>query len=71
MTAEISVALISFLGMVLGSVSGIIISAKLTNFRLAQLEKKVEKHNCLVERMALAERDINEIAGRVAHLDGI
>ena len=57
--------------MVLGSVSGIIISAKLTNFRLAQLEKKVEKHNCLVERMALAERDINEIAGRVAHLDGI
>ena len=71
MTAEISVALISFLGMVLGSVSGIIISAKLTNFRLAQLEKKVEKHNCLVERMALAERDINEIAARVAQLDGI
>ena len=58
MTSEILVAIISFCGMVIGSISGIVISAKLTNFRLAQLEKKVEKHNSLVERMALAERDI-------------
>ncbi len=71
MTTEIWVGLLSFLGMVIGSVSGIVISAKLTNYRLSQLEKKVEKHNCLVERVALVEREIKTIAARVSNLDGI
>lgn len=38
-----------------GSLGGILASARLTNFRSQQLEKKVEKHNNLVERMQAVE----------------
>lgn len=31
---------------------------KLTNFRIEQLERRVEKHNQIVERIAVAERDL-------------
>lgn len=46
MTETIIVALISLAGTFLGTFSGI----KLVNYRIEQLEKKVEKHNNLVER---------------------
>lgn len=42
--------LLQFLGMVIGSITGILVSARLTTYRIEQLEKKVEKHNNLVER---------------------
>lgn len=48
-------ALLSMLGTLAGSVIGVMTANKLTTFRLEQLEKKVEKHNNLVERMALVE----------------
>lgn len=51
----------SFLGSALGCVGGILATQRLTAYRLEQLEKKVDRHNCLVERMALAERDIENI----------
>ena len=40
-----------FLGTIIGTFAGIMTSTKLTNYRLEQLEKKVDKHNNLVERM--------------------
>lgn len=43
-------ALLAFTGTVVGSIGGILASARLTNYRIQQLEKKVEKHNGLVER---------------------
>ena len=43
-------ALISLAGSAIGAMSCIIISARLTNYRLEQLEKKVEKHNGVIER---------------------
>ena len=55
MQPEIIVALLSMLGTLAGSVIGVLTANKLTTFRLEQLEKKVEKHNNLVERMALVE----------------
>jgi hypothetical protein len=70
MPSEILVAVISFCGMVVGSISGMVISAKLTNFRLAQLERKVEKHNSLIERMYAAETDIRVLSQRVKDLEG-
>lgn len=48
--AEIIVALITLAGSALGSLAGILINSKLSNYRIAQLEKKVDKHNSLVER---------------------
>lgn len=48
-------ALLSMVGTLAGSIIGVLTANKLTTFRLEQLEKKVEKHNNLVERMALVE----------------
>lgn len=58
MTPEVTVAVIAGVGTLLGSLLGVLASSKLTNHRLEQLEKKVEKHNNLVERMAVVERDL-------------
>jgi hypothetical protein len=52
------VAIISLCGTLIGTFGGIIASTKLTTYRLEQLEKKVEKHNTLVERMYKVEEDI-------------
>ena len=71
---EITIAILSFLGTCVGTVSGILTASRLTNYRLEQLEKKVAKHNNLVERMACAEesvksahRRIDEIKEEVMH----
>ncbi|MDR7814649.1 hypothetical protein [Lacrimispora sp.] len=50
MPTDIMVALISLAGSGVGAFVGIIASAKLTNYRLEQLEKKVDKHNTVIER---------------------
>ena len=44
------VAIIGLAGSGIGSVLGVIASAKLTSYRLEQLEKKVQAHNNLIER---------------------
>ena len=57
MSDIIVVALISFAGTLLGTFGGIITSNKLTNYRIEELEKKVEKHNKVVERVYILEKD--------------
>lgn len=44
------VALFSLAGTIVGSLTGILTAARLTNYRLQQLEKKVDVHNNLVAR---------------------
>lgn len=46
MTGEIVVAILSLIGTLAGSYGGI----RLMSYRIEQLEKKVEKHNNLIER---------------------
>lgn len=47
------------------SLAGIIITAVITNslvkYRVEQLEKKVDKHNNLIERMFVCETEIKDI----------
>ncbi len=50
MSDAVVVALIGLAGSGLGSVLGILVSSKLTQYRLEQLEKKVQAHNNLIER---------------------
>ena len=57
MTSEVLVAVLSLLGTAFGSVAGIMAANKLTNYRIAELEKKVDKHNTIIERFALLEQD--------------
>ena len=57
--AEISdtiiVAVIGLMGSGAGAFGGILVSSKLTQYRLGQLGKKVQAHNHLVERMYQVE----------------
>lgn len=56
MSETVVVALLAFLGTVLGSLFGVVAASKLTTYRIEQLEKKVEKHNNLIERVHLLEK---------------
>lgn len=56
MSDVIIVAMISLIGTLGGSFGGIITANKLSNYRIEQLEKKVEKHNCVIERVYLLEK---------------
>lgn len=51
MSETIIVAGISLIGTLFGTLGGIMASSKMTTYRIEQLEKKVEKHNNLVERV--------------------
>ena len=68
MNSESTVALLSAAGTLLGSLGGILASNRLTNYRIAQLEKRVDKHNNLVERMATAEDSIKSAHKRIDDL---
>ena len=56
---SIIVALLSLLGSLGGTLGGIALNSKLSNYRIEQLEKKVDKHNNLIERMFKVEESIN------------
>ena len=60
MTPQITVALFSFLGTCVGTLGGILAANRLTNYRIAQLEKKVEQHNSVVERITVVEVKLDE-----------
>ncbi len=76
MPTEISVALIGLAGSAMGSVLGVLASARLTQFRLEQLEKKVDKHNGVIERTfkleeraSVLEEDIRVVNHRLKDLE--
>lgn len=62
------VGILSLLGTLVGSLGGIMASNKLVSFRLEQLEAKVNKHNNLIERMAVVERDLKTAFNRIDEL---
>ena len=57
MDVEVIVALIGLAGSAIGSLIGVLASAKLTNYRIQQLEAKVSKHNNLIDRTYKLEED--------------
>jgi len=69
MNTEIVVALIAFVGTLIGSLGGIVVSARLTNYRLAQLEEKVNRHNNFAARMPVVEEQIKVINHRLEDLE--
>lgn len=50
MSDTIIIALISLIGTLGGTFGGILATSKLTNYRIEQLEKKVDRHNSIIER---------------------
>lgn len=74
MSETVIVAILSLLGTLFGTMGGIMAANKLVMYRLEQLEKKVEKHNKVVERMynletrvAVDEEEIEHLKGYHAH----
>ena len=71
MNEAVFVAVLGFAGTLAGSLFGVLAAQKLTQYRLGQLEDKVNKHNNLVERtyrlegrMDEAEHDIRDLKKR-------
>lgn len=54
-------AIISLGGTAIGTFGGIILSNKLTTYRLSQLEAKVDKHNNVIERLYKVEEKVNNL----------
>lgn len=65
MSESIIVAALSLAGTALGSWSG----AKLTGYRIEQLEKKVDRHNHFAERLPVVEEQIKVINHRIEDLE--
>ena len=59
MSTELIIGLLSLAGTALGSLAGILTANKLMAYRIEQLEKKVDKHNQLIERTYKIEESIN------------
>lgn len=70
MDSTIIVAIISLIGTLGGTFGGIVVSSKLTTYRIEQLEKKVEKHNTVIERTYSLERRADRIESELnSHKD--
>lgn len=65
MTDAIIMGILSLIGTLVGTLGGILVSNKLTNYRIEQLEKKVEKHNGVIERTLKCECAITELQHEV------
>lgn len=69
-SSDIVVGFLSLIGTLIGTLGGILVSNKLTNFRIEQLEKKVEKHNTLIERTYILEGQMKEVQGDISEIKG-
>lgn len=69
MNSTVLVALLSLMGTLIGSLGGILTASKLTNYRLAQLEKKVDRHHAITERIPLIEEKLKVVNHRLNDLE--
>ena len=73
---ELAIAVLSLIGTCVGSLGGILTANKLTTYRIQQLEKKVEKHNSVIERVykleqheAVLDTEIDTVNHRIKDLE--
>lgn len=69
MDTNVFVAMISLVGTLGGSLGGILVSSKLTNYRLQQLENRVAEHNHFAQRLPVVEEQIKVINHRLEDLE--
>lgn len=69
MDSTVICSLVSLAGTLGGSLGGILVSSKLTAYRLEQLEKKVEEHNNFTRRLPVIEEQIEQLEHRIDKLE--
>jgi len=76
MSETVVVGLLSLVGTLGGTFGGILTANRLTNYRLERLEKQVEKHNNVIDRVykleqadAVEEEEIKVINHRIHDLE--
>ena len=69
MNDTVIIAIISFLGTLVGTAGGIITSAKLTQYRLEQLEKKVDSQTSMASRLPVIEEKIKNMDRRILKIE--
>ena len=65
----IIVAIITLIGTIGSGVLSAVISNNLIKYRVEQLEKKVDKHNNLIDRMYKAETNIELIQEEIKQIE--
>ncbi|MGI6498142.1 MAG: hypothetical protein ACOX0U_04890 [Oscillospiraceae bacterium] len=65
MSPEIIVALLSLSGTLFGSLTGVLVSNKLTNYRLEKLEQVVEELRGVKERVTVVEQSAKSAHKRI------
>lgn len=67
--SDVVVALIALFGTMIGTFGGILTSSKLTNYRIQQLENKVEKHNGFAIEIPIMQAELKDHKERIEHLE--
>lgn len=69
MSSEVLVAILGFIGTLIGSGFGALASSRLTNYRLEQVENKVSALSDNVQRIALLEKRSDDYEKRIDKLE--
>lgn len=68
---SIYISLVTIIGTMVSSLAGILISNRLTTYRIEQLEKKQDQHNGFIQRMFIVETKEKVCEGRITDLEKI
>lgn len=68
MTPEVLNALISAIAVIVSGLISAIVSNKLMAYRIEQLEKKVDKHNSVIDRTYHLEAEVEVIENEIENL---
>lgn len=71
MHTEFINSIISIIGTLGGAFLGVVTSARLTAYRIEQLEKKVDKHNRFAEVIPVIQSQISNIYHEINEIKGV
>ena len=69
MSDAIIVAILSLTGTAIGSVVSVLTANRLTNYKIDELKKTVEKHNSLIDRTYRLEESVTLVNEKLDTLD--
>lgn len=69
MDSTIICAMLSLVGTLGGSLGGILVSSKLTAYRIQQLENKVAEHNNFARRLPVVEEQVAQLEHRINRVE--